>query len=341
MRQFYLQKQFYHLAKKEIPRPSEGAKQRERILQAWEALRKAGYNAEEASQELGLSRATLYRWRERMKAKGWKGLEQLSRRPKQVRKPCWTEDAVEAVRGYRNLYPCWGKEKLKVFLDEEGIALSVSSIGRILGYLKRTGQVSEVKYKKRWKARQRSKRPYAIRKPKGYEVTQPGDIVQLDTLDIHPFPAVHFKHFTARDVISRWDVVELYPKASSRQAKDFLSQLVARAPFPIKAVQVDGGSEYKAEFEQACQDLQISLFVLPPRSPKLNGRVERAHRTHLDEFYAVHEPEGDLEHLNKALRSWEWVYNHVRPHRALDNLSPKQYIDKNHPQLTPQLSHMS
>src|SRR6516164_9619385 len=51
-------------------------------------------------------------------------------------------------------------------------------------------------------------------------------------------------------------------------------------PFPIRALQVDGGSEFAAEFEQACQQRGLYLFVLPPRSPKLNGAVERANRTH-------------------------------------------------------------
>ena len=50
--------------------------------------------------------------------------------------------------------------------------------------------------------------PYAIRKPKDYAVDQPGDLVQIDTLDIHPFPNIHLKNFPARDVISRWDVIE-------------------------------------------------------------------------------------------------------------------------------------
>jgi putative transposase len=63
-----------------------------------------------------------------------------------------------------------------------------------------------------------------------------------------------------------------------------------------------------AEFEQACAQLKIQLFVLPPRSPKLNGRVERAHRTHLDEFYAFHDPLGDLQELNAELRKWEYGY---------------------------------
>jgi hypothetical protein len=37
--------------------------------------------------------------------------------------------------------------------------------------------------------------------------------------------------------------------------------------------------------EQACDDMGMKLFVLPSRSPKLNGHVERAQSTHTDEFY--------------------------------------------------------
>ncbi|MDZ7729390.1 MAG: integrase core domain-containing protein [Dehalococcoidia bacterium] len=43
-----------------------------------------------------------------------------------------------------------------------------------------------------------------------------------------------------------------------------------------------------AEFEQACRDHGIRLFALPPYSPKLNGHVERANRTFLDDFYDQH-----------------------------------------------------
>ncbi len=78
---------------------------------------------------------------------------------------------------------------------------SVSSVGRIIQELKKRKAIPEVRYKTRWKGTRKQKRPYAIRKPKGYLVENPGDIVQVDTLDIHPFPAIHFKHFTARDGI--------------------------------------------------------------------------------------------------------------------------------------------
>ena len=39
-------------------------------------------------------------------------------------------------------------------------------------------------------------------------------------------------------------------------------------PFAVQAIQVDGGSEFHATFEEACQREGIRLFLLPPRSPK-------------------------------------------------------------------------
>jgi len=77
------------------------------------------------------------------------------------------------------------------------------------------------------------------------------------------------------------------------------------------------------------------LFILPPHSPRLNGRVERAHRTHLDEFYAVYELDYHLPTLNLTLIEWERIYNHVRPHRALANLSPAEYIQTHYPGISP------
>jgi len=56
-----------------------------------------------------------------------------------------------------------------------------------------------------------------------------------------------------------------------------------RMLFVIKAIQVDGGSEFESVFKEECQKRNIKLFVLPPRSPKLNGCVERAQKTHIEE----------------------------------------------------------
>lgn len=206
--------------------------------------------------------------------------------------------------------------------------------------LKRRGVLHEtprglVKVKKR-----RQRRPYAIRKPKDYTIREPGDLVQVDTLDVHPLDGCMVKHCTTRDVISRWDVVEAQHRATAGTAAEFLDTILARMPFREKAIQVDGGSEYRAGFEEGCQQLGLKLFVLPPHSPKLNGRVERAHRTHLEEFYAVIPKGAQIDKLNIDLYKWERIYNQVRPHQALDYLTPAEYINKYYPDVTSNKSHV-
>ena len=153
-------------------------------------------------------------------------------------------------------------------------------------------------------------------------MTRPGDLVQVDTLDVRPLPGVMLKPLAGRDMISRWDVFEVAGRATAGTAVRFLDALQARMPFPVQAVQVDGGSEFAGDFERECQRRGIRLFVLPPRSPKLNGRVERANRTHTEEFYEVTELEWTVPAVNRQLRQWERTYNTVRPHQALGIAPP-------------------
>jgi len=216
-----------------------------------------------------------------------------------------------------------------VLLRRQGQEVSTSMVGRILVHLKRQGRLVEApRTGVKGSRRALRVRPYAVRKPRQYAVSAPGDLVQVDSMDVRPVPGMVFKQFTARDLVSRWDVVQAHTRASAQCATEFLDTLAHRMPFPIRALQVDGGSEFAAEFEQACQQRGLHLFVLPPRSPKLNGAVERANRTHTEEFYQVTPYSLELKKLNRELRDWERTYNTVRPHQALGYLTPHQFLQQ-------------
>lgn len=337
---YHLPKEFYHLIKHRPAKLSSQGRCRLNTLIAWQALRDAGWSARRASVKLGVSTATLYRWQKRINDKGTSGLEESSRKPKRFRTARWSVDLIETVLELRKQYPRWGKEKLCVLLGREGLYTSASTVGRILGYLKQRELIHDPPRTVKLGIKRHKKRPFALRKPKDYCIELPGDMVQIDTLDVSLMPGVHFKHFTARDMVSRWDVLLASKRATANNASVFLELVQERMPFQVKAVQVDGGSEFMAEFEQACQEKNIHLFVLPPRSPKLNGCVERAHRTHVEEFYQVYADDWDMPVMNKVLEEWERIYNQVRPHHALDNKTPKEYIQTNYPQCWPQVSHM-
>ena len=78
------------------------------------------------------------------------------------------------------------------------------------------------------------------------------------------------KHFTARDVISRRDVLEAHSRATSNTASGFIDVLLKRMPFPIKAIQVDGGSEFQDAFERECQKRGIKLGNYPLKARSLS-----------------------------------------------------------------------
>lgn len=301
-----------------------GAKQR----LAWMDYYKKTGNARLTCRHFGITPDTFYRWKRRYREKNLKTLEADStrKRPRHIRVPTTPQQVVSCIQSFREQYPRWGKEKIARLVWKKGHAVSVSSVGRTITRLKERGILKESKpnfisAKKRY-----IKRSWAVRKPDTLKAWNPGDIVQVDTLDIRPIPAVVRKQFTARDVISKWDTVRVYGSATSLRAAAFLDDLIEASPFIVKGIQIDGGSEFKGAFEEACRQREIPLYVLPPRSPKLNGCVERSNRTHTEEFYEVNDFSFDIKALNEELHSWETIYNTVRPHQALGYLTPLEYI---------------
>jgi len=289
-----------------------------------------GRDARRTCRHFGISRQTFYRWKRRFDRHDLSTLEARSHRPRNVRQPTWTTALASRVLRLRQQYPRWGKDKLAILLGRDNCPASVSMVGRILIHLKRRGALHEPPRPAvlRQARRKLRNRPWAIRKPKHWRIQQPGDLVEIDTKEIRLRRGLTLKHFSARDVISRWDVVELHRRATALTAAGFLDALLNRVPFSIRALQVDGGSEFAAEFELACQQKQLPLFVLPPKSPKLNGHVERSNRTHNEEFYEVHAESDQLPALNRQLRRWENIYNRIRPHQSLAYLTPLEFITR-------------
>ncbi len=319
-------------AKRGKSRPlSKEARERHRKIRWYE---EQGRRVRLTCRHFGISSSTFYKWLRRYQRLGPAGLEERSRRPRRVRQPSWGHDLVRAVQQLRERHPRWGKDKLAPMLQAAGWECSTSKVGRIIAALKKAGTLVEAPLADPWRVSRPHKRPHAVRKPKDYIVRAPGDLVQIDSSDVRPFPGVIRKHFTARDVFSRWDVLDVYFQATARTAAEFLEVLNARAPFTVRAIQIDGGSEFKADFELLCQQRGIRLFVLPPRSPKLNGSVERAQRTHKEEFYTLIDWPDSITVLRRLLRRQELVYNTIRPHQSLGYLTPLAFLQRHYKQKT-------
>jgi putative transposase len=284
-------------------------------------------NARLTCRYFGISAQTFYRWKRRYDPQDLRTLEEESRRPHKVRSRETPVGVETRILELRERYPRWGKEKLAILLGREGIKLSGSTVGRVMGRLQARGLLVEPENVRQAKlARRRRHKPrYAVRKPRGYPVEAPGDLVQVDTLYLRLVAGQVRFQFSAWDMAAKYAAFRAYRRQTSTAAADFLHHLKTKFPFPIQAIQIDGGSEFKDQFEEACRRLEIRLFLNPPRCPELNGGVERTNRTSREEFYEVEDLALTMEDLNHQLETWEHTYNCVRPHQALDYLTPNEY----------------
>ena len=285
-----------------------------------------------ACSELGLAPATFYRWAARLRKGRVEALEPSSRRPKTPRDAFAQRRVRERVEKLRK-DATTSKEALVAILRRSGVIVSASTVGRVIRNLIRRGVIE--RYTSRPNARPVGPRPprqHAVRTPRHLTrtATMPGDLVQIDTLHLHE-PVPSWRHFTAVDIVSRTTRAQLHAHARSLDALAFLGHLLETSPFPVRAIQVDQGGEFKDAFEDACLALGITLFENHARTPKQNAYVERLQRTYRDEFYRRVQLGPDLEHANHLLQRYVHHHNHDRPHAGLRYLTPSEYLESRNP----------
>ena len=96
-------------------------------------------------------------------------------------------------------------------------------------------------------------------------------------------------------------------------------------PFRVLVIQTDNGAEFQSNFHWHLEERDIRHVYIRPRTPRLNGKVERSHRVDEQEFYQLLDKDGiadDIRLFNDKLREWEDYYNYHRPHGALDGQTP-------------------
>ena len=221
----------------------------------------------------------------------------------------------------RKQYPAWSKYKIKALLEREDIRVSASAVGRVL---ERRGLVNKKMSRKRRRAALRPK----TRFPKGLSISQAGDMVQIDTKHITVLGGRKYYQFTAIDVLTKYRILRVYPSQSSRNGAKFLEECISRFPFSNKAVQTDNGAPFLKEFDKLCKGKGLPHYFIHPRAPKENTYVERSHRSDKREFYQQGNVYSILSVMQAKIKEWEDIWNNIRPHQALGQLTPLQYFWK-------------
>jgi transposase InsO family protein len=131
--------------------------------------------------------------------------------------------------------------------------------------------------------------------------------------------------YTAIDDATRIRAIKIYTRHTQQNAIDFVDYVINKFPFRIHTIRTDRGHEFQAQFHWQIEDKGITHVYIKPRSPQLNGKVERSHRTDKDEFYQLLSYIDDTD-LNKKLSDWERFYNYDRPHAAFNVITPYEVM---------------
>src|SRR5262245_18769772 len=266
----------------------------------------------------GISRKTFYKWKKRFDLAGPTGLCDRPRRPQ--RSPsAFSRDVISKVLYLRQHYH-FGPGRIADYLRRfHAVTMAVSSVHRILlrhGMNRLPANQKHRAHRKRW-----------LR----YEKAQPGHRLQLDVKFLERIPGTRKRlyQFTAIDDCTRLRVLKVYDACNQGTAIRFLDEVLRRVPFRVHVVQTDNGAEFQSQFHWRLDALDIRHTYIRPRTPHLNGKVERSHRVDDQEFYQLLDKDGitdDIHLFNEKLHEWEDYYNYHRPHGALDGQTPYERL---------------
>ncbi len=265
----------------------------------------------------GISRPTFYKWLRRLEELGEDGLRDGSCRPHYS--PLATKTEIVGKIIYLRQHYHFGPRKVSMYLARyPDIAISPSGVWRILKRLELNRLPSSQRYKthdRRWRR---------------YEKQLPGNALQVDVKSIEPIGGARKKHyqFTAIDDCTRIRVLRVYPRNNQKTAIQFIDYVLEKLPFGVDCVQTDIGAEFQGAFHWHVLDRGIGHVYIKPRTPRLNGKVERSHRIDNEEFYRLLDGVviDDTKLSTQNLREWEDYYNFHRPHGSLDGQTPYERL---------------
>jgi transposase InsO family protein/transposase-like protein len=329
-------------------------RRRQEYLDRWERLRRVGRdnltpsaqlrlewiifyhtvgrkNARTTATHFGISPKTFHKWKKRFKEEDLTSLEELSRRPNQVRSSTVSILEEQRIRAIRGANPYFGKVKLKhLYCKHYREEISTWKIERTIRkfnlYPDKIKRQIQIKRKRGYSSKLRINKLHPKLKQ---------NLWHTDTVEISWYGTKRYI-LTAVHETTRLAYARVYQSPSSKSATDFLKRLLYLTSTNFKLIHHDNGSEFRGAFEKACQDLDITQVYSRVKTPKDNPKLERFNRT-LQEEWLDYSRTGleDLELANLDLTDWLIKYNFQRPHHSLGLLTPIEYTKSYYPQVLP------
>jgi len=271
-------------------------------------------NSAKACREWDIPRSAFYEWKAAYAKHGEAGL--IRKKPIAKSHPNQlSAEVVEKILHLRQNYH-FGPQRITWYLERyHGIKTSSSSVYRTL-----------VRHNLSRLPRNTSRRAIHTKR---YAKRVPGHHIQVDVTFLTLKNAAGKKtrrfQYTAIDDATRIRALKVYKRHTQKNAIDFIDYVIEKFPFRIHTVRTDNGHEIQVLFHWHVEDQGIRHVYIKPRSPQLNGKVERSHRSDKEEFYQLLTYTDDVD-LNKKLAEWERFYNFGRPHGAFNGKTPYEAL---------------
>jgi transposase InsO family protein len=275
-------------------------------------------NVSKACRYFGVSRENFYSWKRAYEKFGVEGL--INKKPGLIPGTCpWRiqGETEEKILYLRKTYH-FGPQRISWYLERyHGI-----KVKGVYAILKRHGL-------NRLPASEKNRSiPSKFTR---YEKKTPGHHVQIDVkfliFNDHTGKTVKRFQYTAIDDSTRIRALKVFKKHTQENAIQFVDYVIEKFPFRINMIRTDNGHEFQSKFHWHVEDLGVQHCYIKPGTPRLNGKVERSHRTDKDEFYQLLEYTDDVD-LEEKLSEWENFYNFHRPHGAFNGMTPYEVLRK-------------
>lgn len=226
------------------------------------------------------------------------------------------EEAIEALQDLADRYPAYGFRKLFALLRRAGRKWNHKKIYRLYRLLK---------LNKRRKSKRRL--PSRVKQP----LQQQEDINQSWSMDFMSDSLVCGRKFRTLNIIDDCSrevlAIEIDTSLPAPRLIRVLDRIVEERGKPDQ-IRVDNGPEFTCSlFETWCANKGINLQYIQPGRPMQNGFIERFNGTYRREIldaYVFFE----LYEVRKLTEDWIQLYNHQRPHEALDNKTPVEWREQ-------------
>jgi putative transposase len=220
---------------------------------------------------------------------------------------------VEAMRELSAQYPRFGYRRIQVFLARRGLTMSADRAHRIW---KKAGlQVP----------RRRPRRRVATGRPRPLPATGANEVWAYDFVFDACANGQQLKCLTVIDEFTRECLaIEVAGSIRSGRVIETLSTLISVRGAP-KHLRSDNGPEFISRAVlQWLLETGIETAPIDPGKPWQNGSNESFNGKFRDECLGMQWFKDRID-AKVAIEDWRRLYNEVRPHSSLENLTPVEY----------------